>query len=92
MPQVFSNVWDALSDTAAEAANMTARSDIMLALQRTVTGWGVTHEVAAQRLGITRPRITDLITGKLGKFSLDALIHLAVQAGLSVELRISNAA
>ena len=90
--QSFDNVWDALSDTPAEAANMTARSDLLLALQRTIAGWGVTNEAAAKRLGITRPRVSDLVAGKINKFSLDALVNLASQAGLSVELRISEAA
>ena len=90
--QTFDNVWDALSDTPAEAANMTARSDLLIALQRTIAGWGVTNEAAAKRLGITRPRVSDLVGGKISKFSLDALVNLASQAGLSVELRISEAA
>ena len=87
----FDNVWDALSDTLAEAANMTARSDLLIALQRTIAGWNVTNEAAAKRLGITRPRVSDLLAGKISKFSLDALVNLASQAGLSVELRISEA-
>ena len=90
--QSFDNVWDAISDTPAEAANMTARSDLMIAIQRTVGGWGVSQEAAAQRLGITRPRVSELLTGKITKFSLDALVNLAAQAGLSVELRVNEAA
>ncbi len=90
--QTFDNVWDALTDTPAESANMTARSDLLLALQRTIGGWGVTQEVAAKRLGITRPRISDLLAGKIAKFSLDALVNLASQAGLAVEINVSQAA
>jgi len=90
--QSFKNVWDALSDTPAESANMTARSDLLIALQRTIGGWGVTQEVAAKRLGITRPRINDLLGGKINKFSLNALVNLATQAGLAVEIHTSPAA
>ena len=90
--QTFDNVWDALTDTPAESANMTARSDLLLALQRTIGGWEVTQEVAAKRLGITRPRISDLLAGKISKFSLDALVNLASQAGLAVEIHVSKAA
>ena len=88
----FANVWDALSPTPAGAANMTARSDLLIALQRTIVSWGVTNEAAAKRLDIARPRVSDLVAGKISKFSLDALVNLASQAGLSVELRISEAA
>ena len=90
--QSFDNVWDALTDTPAESANMTARSDLMIALQRTIGGWGVTHEAAAKRLGITRPRISDLLGGRIAKFSLDALVNLASHAGLAVEIHVSEAA
>lgn len=90
--QSFDNVWDALTDTPAEAANMTARSDLLIALQRAIGSWGLTQEAAAKRLGITRPRISDLLAGKLSKFSLDALVNLAAQAGLTVEIRVSEAA
>lgn len=90
--QTFDNVWDALTNTPAESANMTARSDLLLALQRTIGTWGLTQEAAAKRLGITRPRISDLLAGKIAKFSLDALVNLASQAGLAVEINVSKAA
>jgi predicted XRE-type DNA-binding protein len=90
--QSFDNVWDALADSPAEAANMTARSDLLLALQREVATWGVTQEASAKRLGLTRPRVSDLLAGKISKFSLDALVNLATRAGLVVEVRISQAA
>lgn len=90
--QSFDNVWDALTDTPAESANMTARSDLLLALQRTIGEWGLTQQAAAKRLGITRPRINDLLAGKIGKFSLDALVNLAAGAGLAVEIHTSRAA
>lgn len=90
--QSFENVWEALTDTPAEAANMTARSDLLLAIQWTVSGWGLTQEAAAKRLGITRPRVSDLLNGKIGKFSLDALVNLAAQAGLAIEIHVSQAA
>jgi predicted XRE-type DNA-binding protein len=90
--QSFDNVWDALADTPAESANMTARSDLLIALQRVVSGWGLTREAAAKRLGVTRPRASDLIGGKVHKFSLDALVNLATRAGLRVEIQTSDAA
>lgn len=90
--QSFDNIWEALTDTPAQTANMTARSDLLMALQRTINGWGLTHDAAARRLGITRPRTSDLLAGKIGKFSLDALVNLAAQAGLTVEIKATEAA
>jgi predicted XRE-type DNA-binding protein len=71
--QTFDDVFDALADTPAEAANMKARADLLSALVDRVKSWGLPQEAAAARLGITRPRLNDLMRGKLGKFSLDAL-------------------
>ena len=47
---------------------------------------------AARRLGITQPRLNDLLRGRITNFSLDTLINLATQAGLTVRLDIADAA
>jgi len=52
----------------------------------------MTQEAAAIQLGISRPRLNDLLRGKLGKFSLDALVNLAAAAGLVLEIRVATAA
>lgn len=90
--QTFESVFDALADTPAEAANLKARAEILSALSRRVRSWNLSQEAAAARLGITRPRLNDLLRGKLGKFSLDALVNLATAAGLRLEIRIADAA
>lgn len=90
--QTFTNVWDAIEDSPNEAANMTMRSDLLIALRNTVEGWSVTQAEAAKRLGVTQPRLNDLLRGRITNFSLDALINLARQAGLSVRLEINAAA
>jgi len=90
--QTFSDVFDALADTPAEAANMKARADLLSLLVSRVKSWDLPEEAAAARLGITRPQLNDLMRGKLGKFSLDALVHLASAAGLTLEIRAAEAA
>ena len=90
--QTFDSVFDALADTPAEAANMKARSELLSALKARIRSWDMPQEAAAARLGITRPRLNDLLRGKLGKFSLDALVNLTTASGLMLEIRISEAA
>lgn len=85
----FANVWDALTDTPAESANMTMRSDLLIAIQRKVGAWKVTQAEGARRLGITQPRLNDLLRSKIDKFSLDMLINVAGQAGIKVRLAIA---
>ena len=90
--ETYSSVWDALEDTPAEAANMTMRSNLLIAVEQRVRSWGVTQAEAARRLGITQPRLNDLLRGRITNFSLDTLINLATQAGLAVRLDIAEAA
>lgn len=90
--QKFANVWDALENTPAEAANMTMRSDLLIALRQRIATWKVTQAKAARRLQITQPRLNDLLRGRIDKFSLDTLINLADRADIHVRLRIEKAA
>jgi predicted XRE-type DNA-binding protein len=90
--RTFANVWDALEDKPEAAANMTARSSVMIAIKRTVRGWKTTQAQAARRLGITQPRLNDLLQGKINKFSLDTLLTLATRAGLKVKIDVRSAA
>ena len=88
----FDSVWDALEHTPAEAANMKARADIMIAIRGAVDGWDITQAAAAKRLGIPQPRMNDLLRGRIDKFSLDALMILAASAGLTVKWRVVRSA
>jgi predicted XRE-type DNA-binding protein len=88
----FDSIWDALENSPAEATNMKARSDLMIAIRDAVEGWQLTQAEAAKRLGVTQPRMNDLLRGRIDKFSLDALTILATDAGLVVEWRIGKPA
>jgi predicted XRE-type DNA-binding protein len=90
--QTFASVWDALEGTPEEAVNMRLRSDLMIAVRDVVSGWQVTQAEAAGRLGVTQPRLNDLLRGRAGRFSLDALVALAERAGLAVRMEIARAA
>lgn len=90
--ETFDNAWEALCNTPGEVAVMTARSDLMHALRARVKDWSVSQDDAAVRLGITRARLSDLLRGKIDKFSLDALVNLTAAAGLHIEMRIADAA
>jgi predicted XRE-type DNA-binding protein len=90
--QSFENVWDALEESSGEAANMSMRSSLLIAIEQQVRGWNVTQAEAARRLGITQPRLNDLLRGRITNFSLDTLINLAGQAGLTIRLDIARAA
>jgi predicted XRE-type DNA-binding protein len=89
---MYKSVWDALEDSAEQAANMRLRSELMIALRRQIEGWDTTQAKAAKRLHITQPRLNDLLRGQVDKFSLDALVSLAEHGGLDVRLKVRAAA
>jgi predicted XRE-type DNA-binding protein len=88
--ETFDSVFDALADTPAEAANMTARADLLLSIRERVKAWNMPQEQAAARLGLTRPRLNDLLRGKLDKFSLDALVNVAAAAGFRLHIQLEE--
>jgi predicted XRE-type DNA-binding protein len=88
----FENVWDAIEASPSQAASMKARSELMLAVRKALDDWSLTQTEAAKRLQITQPRLSDLLRGRIDKFSLDALVDLASRAGLSVKVKIARAA
>ncbi len=90
--KTFASVWDAIEDSAEDAESMKARAAIMMRLQKTVRGWESSQSEAAHRLGVTQPRLNDLLRGKIDKFSLDALFDLASRAGLKISVAIKRAA
>lgn len=87
---IFESVWDALEETSEEAANMRLRSELVIAIRSAVDGWHLTQAQAANRLGVTQPRLNDLLRGRLARFSLDALVGLAERAGLVVQMQIKR--
>ncbi len=90
--RTFANVWDALEDSPHDAATMTMRSNVMIAIKDKVDSWNTTQARAARRLGISQPRLNDLLHGKINKFSLDTLTTLAMRAGLKVKVDVRPAA
>lgn len=88
----FASVWDAIEDTPEEAENMKLRSSLMLALKNHLLRTNISQAQAAKLFGVTQPRISDLMRGKINVFSLDALVNMAAAASLQVEIRVLEAA
>ena len=74
--KVYASVWDALADTPEQAANLRARTELMQQIAAIVKKNRWTQTEAAQRCGITQPRMNDLLRGRVSRFSLDALVNM----------------
>ena len=64
----------------------------MMALKDHLAREGITQGQAAKLFDVTQPRVSDLLRGKIELFGLDALVNMAVAAGLCLEIRIGKAA
>ncbi|BDC52777.1 transcriptional regulator [Bryobacterales bacterium F-183] len=81
-----------LGFTPAESRNLHLRSQLMTALRKHIEKEGLTQAEAAKLLQVSQPRISDLIRGKISRFSLDTLVNMLTDAGLEVDLRIKPSA
>ena len=88
----FDSVWEAIEDTPEEAENMKLRSVLMTALKQHIARSSMTQAEAARQLGVTQPRVSDLMRGKINLFGLDALVNMATAAGLRIEMQVLEAA
>ncbi|HEY0294702.1 MAG TPA: helix-turn-helix transcriptional regulator [Bordetella sp.] len=83
------NVFIDLGFDPAEAEVMRMRAEVMIHMRDKLKEYGWTQAEAARRLGITQPRVSRLVKGKVEDFSLDMLLVLAGRVGLRPELRLS---
>ena len=90
--QRYASVWEAIEDTPAEVENMKLRSELMMALKKHIARTGMSQTQAAKLFGVTQPRVSDLMRGKINLFGIDALVNMAAAAGLHVEIRVRQAA
>lgn len=86
------SVWDALVDSPEEAENLRLRSKLMRVLTKTVRSWDLPQKDAARQLHVTQPRLSELLNGKIDKFSLDALVNLLACANLEVDIIVKEKA
>ena len=88
---VFKSVWDAIADTPEEAENLKARAALMHHIRARIEKDGLTQTRAAALYGVTQPRMSDLLRGKIDLFSLDMLVVMLARSGQTVEIKVRAA-
>ncbi|MFN0164100.1 MAG: helix-turn-helix domain-containing protein [Burkholderiales bacterium] len=88
----FQSVWDAIEDRPEEAASMRLRSRLLLTIQERIREDGMTQSQIARLLGVTQPRVSDLVRGRIELFSVEALVDMLIQLGMRVEVRVRQTA
>ena len=84
------NVFRDLDFDPEEAENLKLRSDLMIALSKMIKARRLTQAKAAALFGVTQPRVSDLIRGKIDRFSVDTLVAMLGHAGARVELVVRS--
>ena len=84
----YRSVWDAIADSPEEAANLKLRSQLMDAIKAYIDHENLTQEEAAKRLGVTRSRVSELVNGRISKFTTDKLVNMAARVGLTTRITV----
>jgi len=85
----FASVWDAIENSASDAASMKLRAELANQIIEQVQARKLTQAKTAELMGVTQPRVSDLMRGRLNLFSLDALVDMADRVGLRTRVVVS---
>jgi len=77
----FDNIFEAITEGKAEASELQTRSDLMIVLRDIITDNEWSQADAAQQMGLTQPRVSDLVNGRIEKFSIDKLMTCLYRVG-----------
>ena len=86
----FTNIFDAVTSDKAEASEFQTRSDLMIAIRDIIDSKGWEQKEAAEHLGITQPRVSDLKNGRIEKFSIDKLMNCLYKIGFRFKPQYTN--
>jgi predicted XRE-type DNA-binding protein len=86
MTKSTGNVFRDLGFAPEEAEHLKVRSDLMISLQKAVGARGLKQAEVARLLGVTQPRVSDLMRGRIDLFSIDTLINMLARLGIRVKL------
>lgn len=86
----YTSVFDAISDTPVQSANLKMRAELMRHLTDMIKHMSGTQSEIAKHCGITQPRLNDLLQGKISKFSLDAIVNINANLGVEISQRNSE--
>lgn len=84
----YANAFEAVGFRPAEAEHLRIRADLMLEVERLIAARGFTQAEAAKVLHVTQPRISDLMRGKIDRFSIDTLVEMLSRAGADVTIKV----
>lgn len=86
----YSNIFDAITEDKAEASELQTRSDLMIVIRDIIKDKQWDQKQAAEAMGITQPRVSDLVNGRIEKFSIDKLMNCLYKIGFRFQPKFSD--
>ncbi len=86
----YDNIFDAVTDNQEASSELQTRADLMIVIRDIVTDNGWKLAETADKLGLTQPRVSDLINGKIEKFSIDLLMTCLFRLGFRFKPNYKN--
>jgi len=83
----YRNVFEALEDDPAMVQNLKIRSELMITLRQYIEDAELGQKEAAEVFGVHQPRISDLMRGKIDKFTIDKLVNMLARIGKTVKMK-----
>lgn len=87
MTRTEGNVFADLGFGKEMAENLRIRADLMIELRQVIKRRVLTQAQAAKLFGVSQPRISDLVRGKIALFAIDMLVNMLARAGKKVVLQ-----
>ncbi|MBU4261681.1 MAG: XRE family transcriptional regulator [Proteobacteria bacterium] len=91
MSETFKNIWEALEEDPAERETMKIKSKMMMEIAQHIESIGITQAQSAKLMGVSQPRVSELINGKIDRFTIDMLVTMLARLGLHVEVSMKAA-
>jgi len=84
------NVFRDVGFPPEEAQNLRLRSELMIQIRRILEGRKLTQAAGAKLFGVSQPRMSDVVRGRIELFSIDGLINMLAHAGIRVSLVVKR--
>jgi len=82
------NVFADVGFSPEEAENLKIRADLLIDLQEALSKRRMKQSEAAKMLGVTQPRVSDLMRGRIELFSIDSMVNMLARLGIKVRVTV----
>lgn len=86
---ITKNPLELLAQDPVELSMVSMKSKMMIVITMIIRENGWTQAEAARRLGVSQPRISNVMNGKLSKFSIDMLMEMMGKMGYLMDMHFN---